>query len=511
MYFTTERTDTIMKKRIISGLAALAIVLSGGVATVGNVVVPGFDIAASAADLVYGDYKYKVLEDGTVEISGYTGDAQELVIPDSIDGKAVTRIGNFAFDYSFSFRPSPTSVIIPDSVTSIGDGAFIDCDKLTSVTIPRNVSSIGERVFRTFYGSALESIDVDPDNNYYCSVDGVVYNKDMTKLVAFPYGKTSVTFPDTLTSIDENTFYEDEQLESVIIPNGVKSIGESAFEGCKKLKSITIPESVESIGKAAFYDCTAMTSATLPKSNINFGKHAIGYSWHIGEGDPRYGTFVEDGPRVMENFKIYCYEGTSGEQYAKANKIAYELREDIEPANPVVTYTPGDRCVTLKWKAVKGAEKYAVEIYKNGSWTVVETTSDTSFVLRDLKPGVNYGVVVLSMFDNEWYTNYSNMISVTPYAKTPVYPTVTNTEYNETYHQFRLHWSEVEGAEKYGVTAYIRGKWRIVTQDIPATTTTYTSPKLKPGYRYKLAVCAKVDGNWQTDKINSRAVTVTVV
>ena len=554
-----------MKKRIISGLAALAIVLSGSGSVIGNVVDLQFDIAASAESVASGtcgeNLTWSLDNEGTLTISG-TGEMNNYVHSyDSDIGKGysksikrvvieegVTSIGDNAFttncrgitdvtipDSVTSIGESAfegcalTSINLPEGVTSIGPGAFMDCkltsinlpDSVTSiggnaftncalksVTIPRNVSSIGKKAFNSY---DLESINVDPDNSYYSSVDGVMYNKDMTKLVTFPCGKTSVTLPDTLTSIDENTFYECEKLESVIIPNGVKSIGESAFEGCRKLKSVTIPESVESIGKDAFYDCTAMTSATLPKSNIKIGNYAIGYCYHLAEGYPWSPNFVEDGPRVNQNFKIYCYEGTSGEKYAKNNKIAYELREDIGPANPVVTYTPGDGCVTLKWKAVKGAEKYAVAVDVDGEWTIVENTSDTSFVLRNLKPGENYRVAVLSMFDSEWYDNYSNMITVTPYAKTPVYPIVTNTEYNETYNQFRIHWSEVEDAEKYGVAVYIKGKWKIADQNIPATKTSFTSPKLTPGHQYKVAVCAKVNGNWQTDKINSRAVTVTIV
>lgn len=555
-----------MKKRIISGLAALAIVLSGSGAVVGNVVDLQFDIAASAESVASGtcgeNLTWSLDNEGTLTISG-TGEMNNYDIFDSDIGKGyrnsikrvvieegVTSIGDNAFSYCSSITEVTipdsvtsigesafdgcgltsinlpegvtsiglgafmdcklTSINLPDSVTSIGENAFTNCAKLKSVTIPRNVSSIGKNAFKSWFDSALESINVDPDNSYYCSVDGVMYNKDMTKIVEFPYGKTSVTLPDTITSIDENTFYDCGKLESIIIPNGVKSIGESAFEGCRKLKSVTIPESVESIGKNAFFDCIAMTSATLPKSNIKIGDYAIGYYYHLAEGYPWSPNFVQDGARVMENFKIYCYEGTSGEQYAKNNKIAYELREDIGPANPVVTYTPGDGCVTLKWKAVKGAEKYAVAVEVDGEWTIVENTSDTSFVLRNLKPGENYSVAVLSMFDSEWYDNYSNMITVTPYEKTPVYPIVTNTEYNKTYNQFRIHWSEVEGAEKYGVAVYIKGKWKIADQNIPATKTSYTSPKLTPGHKYTVAVCAKVNGNWQTDKIKSRAVTVTI-
>ena len=90
-----------------------------------------------------GDYKYALLDDGTVEITDYKGKAKELTIPDMLDGKKVSAIGNSAF-YSCD---SLTSVSIPDSVTSIGDRAFFCCISLTSVTIPDSVTSIGDGAF----------------------------------------------------------------------------------------------------------------------------------------------------------------------------------------------------------------------------------------------------------------------------------------------------------------------------------------------------------------------------
>ena len=90
------------------------------------------------------------------------------------------------------------------------------------------------------------------------------------------------------------------------------------------------------------------------------------------------------------------------------------------------------------------------------------------------------------------------------------YPVLTSIEYSKTYHQFRLNWTPVDGATKYGVAVYLAGKWKVVDQDIPADTTTFTSPKLKAGQTYKVVICAKVNGSWDTSKINSRAFTVTV-
>jgi hypothetical protein len=141
----------------------------------------------------------------------------------------VTRIGKWAFHSCISL----TNVTIPDSVTSIGEGAFEDCTSLTSVTIPKSVTSIGDYAFG--YCRALEKFEVDLNNNNYTSVDGVLFDKEKSKLIAYPNS--------------HGTTYE--------IPSGVTSIGDYAFLWCRSLTSVTIPNSVTSIGEGAFEDLQA--------------------------------------------------------------------------------------------------------------------------------------------------------------------------------------------------------------------------------------------------------------
>ena len=209
--------------------------------------------------------------------------------------QGVTSIGGWAF-YNCS---SLTSVTIPNSVTSIGDSAFYNCSRLTSVTIPDSVTSIGDQVFSGC--SSLTGINVDPDNKYWCSVDGVLFSKDMKMLVAYPGGRagaykcpdgvtfigdhafsycsrlTSVTIPNSVTSIGNSAFSYCSSLTSVTIPNSVTSIGNHAFSCCSRLTSVTIPNSVTSIGDQAFYHCNSLASVTIPDSVTSIGDHAFSY------------------------------------------------------------------------------------------------------------------------------------------------------------------------------------------------------------------------------------------
>ncbi len=172
-----------------------------------------------------------------------------ITIPNS-----VTSIGMSAFEHCSRL----TNVTIPNSVTSIGMSAFECCSSLTNITIPNSVTSIDTVAF--WACDSLTNINVSEGNNKYSSFDGLLLDKNKTKVIVCPPGKSeSITIPDSVTSIGDFAFHECRSLTSITIPNSVTLIDVAAFSRCESLTSITIPNSVASIGSVAFLYCNSLT------------------------------------------------------------------------------------------------------------------------------------------------------------------------------------------------------------------------------------------------------------
>ena len=171
---------------------------------------------------------------------------KNTVIPNS-----VTSIGGGAFDCCFGL----VSLTIPNSVTSIGEQAFYACSGLTSVTIPNSVTSIGSSAFHN------------------CS------------------GLASVTIPNSVTSIGDMAFSGCRSLVSLKIPNSVTTIGEWGFRGCRSLVSVTIPNSVTSIGDLAFYNCTSLTDVYCYAERVpTTGQDVFGQDGYYDDSPTYYAT-----------------------------------------------------------------------------------------------------------------------------------------------------------------------------------------------------------------------------
>ena len=213
--------------------------------------------------------------DGVNTLIAYLGNATELTLPADYKGE------NYVIAaYAFKGNTTITSIVIPNSVTSIGEGAFYECTGLTSITIPNSVTSIGEDAFyecdglKTVYNfSNLTFTKGSSGYGYIAYYADKVYNapngsiegdfifgkpNDVNTLLYYLGNATELTLPTDYKgenyAIGANVFNGNTTITSVTIPNSVTSIGNNAFYGCTGLTSIAIPNSVTSIGSYAFYD-----------------------------------------------------------------------------------------------------------------------------------------------------------------------------------------------------------------------------------------------------------------
>lgn len=212
-------------------------------------------------------------------------------------------------------------------VTSIDDGAFRSCNKLTSIHLPSTMVSVGEMPFSGC--SSLNNIDVSPSNAQYVSMDGVLFNKAQQRLIACPGGRTgtyavpssvifiengafmgcsrltAITLPTTVAYMGKNAFRNCSMLEDINLPEGIGElqaytfkgcgmlstltlpstlvfIDEYAFEGCSRLTNLLIPEGVKYLEANALRSCTSLTEVSLPSTLLTIGAEAFSYCSKLG-------------------------------------------------------------------------------------------------------------------------------------------------------------------------------------------------------------------------------------
>jgi len=214
---------------------------------------------------------------------------------------------------------------------------------------------------------------------------------------------------------------------------------------------------------------------------------------HCNDADKEYDADVT----VTEKDGKLIYTGTvtiDGEVYTASIKA-------IAPVSniPVVSYEKGDNSVKLTWNKVPGASKYGIVGYVKDSWKMLDQGFATSYVLKDLKPGTNYKVAVVAMFNGEWKLDFSNAITVTPNANK-----VPSVSYEKGDGCVKLSWTAVEDATQYGVVGYKDGDWQLLGK---GTATNYVLENLREGTNYRVAVIAMINGEWNKDFSN--AITVT--
>lgn len=280
------------------------------------------EISMAESKKIYTLEKY----DDKVAITGYKGEDVDVVIPEKIGGNTVDLIDDAAFSpekpgYLNSglrkevkaSREKLKSVVIPDTVTSIGEGAFYECKNLTKITMGNGVTDIKNMAF---YG--CEKLEVINISDSVTSLGEYVFN-ECTKL-------TSITIPAGVISIPKRAFADCKNLTAVNVSYGLKNIKTDAFSCCSSLETIIIPDSVTTIGVGAFLSCTSLKTITIGQNVTSLGNRAFCNCKNletiiIPKSVKKFGEDVFSGCKKLT---ICAQIGSFAEQYAKENNISFK-------------------------------------------------------------------------------------------------------------------------------------------------------------------------------------------
>lgn len=206
---------------------------------------------------------------------------QEIVFPENVECikrgafsecnsleeiKIENKIKNIADNLFYNCKKL-SNVIIGESVISVGEKSFFGCDALREIIIPENVISIGSEAFEC---NSLNLFTVSKNNTAFSSEDGILYDKNKSKIICVPMSKNGeVNIPEGVSRIEDHTFENRVYLTKVVIPDSVVSIGNRAFANCYGLLEVKNSVNIVNIGEGAFFGCRNLTSITIPK-NVTF-------------------------------------------------------------------------------------------------------------------------------------------------------------------------------------------------------------------------------------------------
>lgn len=321
-------------KRFISCLLAVALLLT--------LVMP---VAMAADERTSGAFTYRIKGNGNAIITGYdwkNNEGEDIYIPRMIDGYAVTEIGDSAFGNKYCPSQKAGSLVIPDTIISIGSHAFHGIHFASkSISIPASVQHIGYGAF-----SGLENVEqftVDTNNQIYATIDGLLYDKVQKELISYPRGKheEKIIIPEGIKSIgDYSVSHSGGREEVILLPNTLERIGDYSFwyasfglasSSGDRINTGVFPSSLSELGefafcranlygdvnlantaitvipKQAFGFCTIEGTLSLPKRLVEIGESAFRYQQlKIGEFPKTLETI---GDRAFQDVAFYCQDG----------------------------------------------------------------------------------------------------------------------------------------------------------------------------------------------------------
>ena len=292
------------------------------------------------------EYKYELLNDGSIMITEYLGNDSEVNIPSKIDGKNVTAI-------EFNGR------------------AYT---KITEITIPHTVTKVEGYVF-SYMDDNFININVDKNNKKLCSIDGVLFNKKQTELICYPHGREDKSYrvPEGVKVIGAYAFYLS-NLNSIYLPDSVETIKHDAFYKSANLTEIRMSKNLKTIESIAFAK-TKIQKLFLPPSVKTVKSLAFGRSASTANATHK------------EPFVIYGYKNSYIHKYCKKHKIEYMV---VDPAAPKKTTVRGAKGkITVNYKKVKKAKGFQIKAV-SGKKKVVKaykTEKSAKKSLKGLKKG----------------------------------------------------------------------------------------------------------------------------
>ena len=486
------------------------------------------------------DIKHIVIEDGVTSIGDrafcWCEKVEKLIL-----GNTVENIGNFAFGQNSSL----VRVEFPDSLVSIEGGAFMGsglesiefgkglkrmegqafgyCGNLTSVTVPASLEEIGDGAFGDC--ANLMEVLVETGSQSFSSVDGALYNKNVTEVYCVPAGKTGTyTLPTTVDGIFSSAFWGAEQLTNYVVADGHTSVYsdgialyddkgtlmtvpkghtgtydidssctkilDDAFNACQKITRVTIPAGVERIMGSAFNRCQKLNAI-------------------IFEGDAP----VFDSDPIFQEVKAIAYYpagNTTWTRYVMQNyggdltwvvrcdphnyvngicTICADRKETVAAPKLKITINDATGKPSLSWGKVDGAVKYKVyrAISTSGNYNMLTSVDGTGLTDNSAVAGKSYYYYVIAQNANDVESAKSNIVGCTCDLAQPVIKLSSVSSSGK----IKISWNQVEGATKYEVyrATSKSGTYNKITTT-KGTSVINTSAVAGKAYYYKVrAIC----------------------
>ncbi len=258
--------------------------------------IPSVTAAAEVSEAAsFNDLNYIVDDDGNITITGYTGSSSYLEIPETIDGKIVTKIGKCAFEDNQTI----TEAVLPDTIVMIDYKAFDSCQNLVTINFPDSLTTIGSYAFTSCKN--LKEIDLNQ-----------------------------------VQSIGECAFQLCISLSEIFVPSSLQYIPDHAFHGCSGVTTLIFAEGVTYIEATAALNMYSLTTLVIPASVTEIGEYALGYTYY----HPDY---------TRLDTTVYGFKGTAAESYALENGFNFVLKEmsNLGDVNDDGLITPTDAAKTL--------------------------------------------------------------------------------------------------------------------------------------------------------------------